>query len=116
MSMQRLIEGLEEAKQPKQGGVYQDVLDIDYMDDDDAAKKLVDEAIKALEPIVMMKVWGVKDYSKFSPRMKAVAEDWHKEFFGEVRYGMWEGLRKAAPFEFASQRSWKMMPTDFYEK
>ena len=114
MSMKRLIEGLEEAKQPKQGGVYQNVLDIDFYDD--AAEKLVDEAIKALEPIVMMKVWGVKDYSKFSPRMKAVAEDWHKEFFGEVRQGMWEGLRKAAPFEVASQKSWKMMPPDFYEK
>ena len=114
MSMKRLIEGLEEAKQPKQGGVYQDVLDLTWLDD--VEDKFVEETIKALEPVVMMKVWGVKDYSKFSPYMKAVAEEWHNKFFDRLRGEMRDALAKAAPFEAAEQNRWKTMPTDFYEK
>jgi hypothetical protein len=50
-NLRSLIEGLEEAKQPKQGGVYQDVLDMTWAGD--VEDKFVEETIKALEPVVM---------------------------------------------------------------
>lgn len=115
MSMKRLIEGLEEAKQPKQGGVHQQVLDRFYLDSDNVDDKFIEETIKAFEPIVMMKVWGVKDYSKFSPYVKSKAESWHEEFFDRLRVTMREALQRAAPFESYGKR-WQEFPSDFYEK